>query len=132
MIDSFIMWSITAFEGQASIIAARSAGALNRDILRPMFQILRAKGIPYRYVRSSDDKHISIGSNTYYLFGASTEVSQDVLQGLTAAGASGDKAALFPQSFVEQMIGRCSVPGSKISTIFNNYFSSRKRVSGQF
>lgn len=114
MIDSFIMWSLYQFEGQVFIIAARSAGALTRNILRPMFQILAAKGITYKYIRSSDDKHIEIGSNIYYLFGASTEASQDVLQGLTAAGAYGDEAALFPQSFIEQMIGRCSVPKSKI------------------
>ena len=114
MVDSFLMWSISNFDGQAFIIAGRSAGALTRNVLRPMFQILRAKGIPYRYIRSSDDKHLAIGNNMYYLFGASTEASQDTLQGLTAAGAYGDEAALFPQSFVEQMIGRCSVPGSRI------------------
>ena len=114
MVDSFLMWSISNFDGQAFIIAGRSAGALTRNVLRPMFQILRAKGIPYRYVRSSEDKHLAIGNNMYYLFGASTEASQDTLQGLTAAGAYGDEAALFPRSFVEQMIGRCSVPGSRI------------------
>ena len=46
MVDSFLMWSISNFDGQAFIIAGRSAGALTRNGLRPMFQILRAKGIP--------------------------------------------------------------------------------------
>ena len=36
------------------------------------------------------------------------------MQGLTAAGAYADEAALFPRSFVDQMIGRCSVTGAKI------------------
>ena len=55
-----------------------------------------------------------IGSNTYYCFGANNEASQDVLQGLTAAGALADEAALFPWSFIEQMIARCSVDGAKL------------------
>ncbi|WP_363321555.1 hypothetical protein [Polycladomyces subterraneus] len=33
---------------------------------------------------------------------------------MTAAGAYADEAALFPESFVNQMLGRCSVPGAKI------------------
>lgn len=112
MIDSFLMWSLDSFENQAFIIASKSVGALKRNILRPMFQILAAKGIPYRYNRS--EHFVQIGSNVYYCFGANNEASQDVLQGLTAAGALADEVALFPQSFVEQMVARCSVSGSKI------------------
>lgn len=112
MVDSFLMWSISRFENQAFIVAGRSAGTLKRNVLRPMLQILTAKGISYAYNRS--ENYITVGSNVYYCFGAANEASQDVLQGLTAAGALADEAALFPQSFVEQMIGRCSVPGSKI------------------
>ena len=77
-----------------------------------MFQILASKGIAYRYNRS--EQYIQIGSNTYYCFGASNEASQDVLQGLTAAGALADEVALFPESFVKQMIARCSVDSSKV------------------
>lgn len=112
MIDSFMMWSLSAFQNQTFIIAGKSMGALKRNVLRPMFQILNAKGIPYFYHRS--EHYISIGSNIYYCFGANNESSQDVLQGLTAAGAYADEVALFPQSFVDQMVGRCSVEGSKI------------------
>lgn len=112
MIDSFLMWSLYAFQDQVFIIAGKSMGALKRNVLRPMFKILAAKGIAYRYNRS--ENFIEIGSNTYYCFGANNEASQDVLQGLTSAGALADEAALFPESFVEQMIGRCSVEGSKI------------------
>lgn len=112
MIDSFIMWSLARFKDEAFILAGRSMGALKRNVLRPLMQILVAKGIPYNYHRS--EHYIEIGSNTYYCFGANNEASQDVLQGLTAAGAYLDEAALFPQSFVEQAIGRCSIEGSKI------------------
>lgn len=112
MIDSFVTWSLFTFSGEAFIIAGRSAGSLKRNVLRPLFQILKAKNIGYEYNRS--ENYIIIGSNTYYCFGAANEASQDAVQGLTAAGAFADEVALFPQSFVEQMIGRCSVAGSKI------------------
>lgn len=111
-IDGFITWSLHKFKDQSFIIAGKSIGALKRNVLRPLFQMLNAKGIPYQYNRS--ENFIVIGNNTYYCFGANNEASQDVLQGLTAAGAYADEVALFPRSFVEQMIGRCSVEGSKI------------------
>ena len=112
MIDGFLSWSLATFDNQYFILAGKSMGALKRNVLKPMFQILAAKGIAYRYHRS--EHYIEIGSNTYYCFGANNEASQDVLQGLTAAGALLDEVALFPQSFVEQAIGRCSVEGAKL------------------
>lgn len=112
MIDSFITWSLVAHENKNFIIAGRSMGALKRNVLSPMFQILVAKQIPYTYHRA--DNYITIGSNTYYCFGAANEASQDVLQGLTAAGSLLDEVALMPESFVDQSIGRCSEAGSKM------------------
>lgn len=112
MIDGYINWSLSKFNAQNFIMAGKSMGALKRNVLQPMFRILNAKGINYYYNRS--ENYIVIGDNTYYCFGANNEASQDVLQGLTAAGALGDEAALFPRSFVEQMIGRCSVGDAKV------------------
>lgn len=112
MICSFLRWSMKNFQGESFILAGKSIGALKRNVLKPMFQILEAWGIKYEYNRS--EHFIIIGTNTYYCFGANNEASQDVLQGLTAAGALADEGALFPQSFTDQMIGRCSVDGAKI------------------
>lgn len=113
MIISFITWSLNTFSNENFILAGKSMGALKRNVLEPMFKILNAKGLEYKYIRS-ENPHISIGSNNYYLFGASNESAQDTLQGLTAAGAYADEAALMPESFINQMVGRCSVEGSKV------------------
>jgi PBSX family phage terminase large subunit len=112
MICSFLRWSQAGFKDEAFIIAGKSVGALKRNVVKPMLQILEAWGWKHNYNRS--ENYIIIGTNTYYLFGANNEASQDVLQGLTAAGALADEVALFPQSFTDQMIGRCSVDGAKI------------------
>lgn len=113
-IIGFLTWSQEMFNGESFILAGKTMGALKKNVIRPMLQMLEAWGWPYTYIRSGTDARIEIGSNTYYLYGASTEASQDALQGLTAAGAYLDEAALFPQSFIDQVIGRCSVAGAKI------------------
>lgn len=43
-IDSFVTWSLSSFENETFIIAGRSMGALKRNVLQPLFQILAAKG----------------------------------------------------------------------------------------
>ena len=113
-IIGFLTWSQEMFSGQSFILGGKTMGALKKNVARPMQQILEAWGWSYTYIRSGTDARIEIGSNTYYLYGANTEASQDALQGLTAAGAYADEAALFPQSFIDQMIGRCSVDGWKV------------------
>ena len=112
MIDGFVTWAMYTFKNESFIIAGRSMGSLKRNVINVMLKILTAKGLDYNYNRS--ENYITIGTNIFYCFGASNEASQDTLQGLTAAGALADEVALFPQSFVEQMIGRCSVEGSKL------------------
>lgn len=113
-IIGFLMWSQEMHSGQSFILAGKTMGALKKNVIRPMLQILEAWGWPYTYIRSGTDARIELGSNTYYLYGANTEAAQDALQGLTAAGAYLDEAALFPKSFVDQAVGRCSIDGFKI------------------
>lgn len=112
MVTGFLLWSQARFSGCNLIVAGRTIGSLKRNVVQPMLQVMRSFGWAYAYNRS--ENFIEVGSNRYYLFGASTEASQDVLQGLTAAGCYADEVALFPKSFVDQMVGRCSVEGSKL------------------
>ena len=107
-------WRPVVRASQTLILAGKTMGALKKNVIRPMIQILEAWGWPYTYIRSGTDARLEIGTNVYYLYGANTEAAQDALQGLTAAGAYADEAALFPQSFIDQMIGRCSVDGWKV------------------
>ncbi len=113
-ICGFLMWSQEMFKAQNFILAGKTMGALKKNVIKPMLQILDAWGWEYTYIRSGSDAHLQIGTNVYYLYGANTEASQDALQGLTAAGAYADESALFPKSFIDQMIGRCSVKGAKV------------------
>ena len=104
MIVGFLTWSQEMFQGQSFILAGKTMGALKKNVIRPMMQILEAWGWGYEYIRSGTDARLEVGSNTYYLYGANTEASQDALQGLTAAGAYLDEAALFRSE--ERRVGK--------------------------
>lgn len=115
MICGFFLWSLGSFpEGETFILAGKTIGALKKNVIKPALQILTAWGLPYHYVSSGDEARLEVGQNVYYLYDAHNERSQDRLQGLTAAGAMADEVALFPQTFVEQMIARCSAAGARI------------------
>ena len=112
MILSFLWWSLSTFADGDFIIAGKTGGTLRRNVLSPMFRLLDVFNIPYVWKRT--EACVYIGGNAYHLFGAENESSQDKLQGMTASGAYADEVTLFPRSFVDQMIGRCSVEGSRI------------------
>ena len=113
MICGFIDWSIANFDNQNFIIAGKSMGALTKNVLNPMKKILNAKGLKFNHIRSTEEPRIEIGTNYYYLYGANNVSSKDTLQGLTAAGSFADQVELFPENFVNEMVARCSVEGSK-------------------
>lgn len=108
----FLLWSQARFSGCKFIVAGYSIETLKRNVVSPMAEILRGLDWPYSFNRA--ENKIEIGTNAYHLFGANKERSQDSLQGLTAAGCYADEVALFPKSFVDQMVARCSVEGSKL------------------
>jgi len=114
---AFLLWSMSEFNGANFIIASKSVGAANRNIIRPLQQI--------KYIREHFDIKYSISKgymtvergkkiNYYYVFGGMNERSQDVVQGGTMSGAFIDEAALMPRSFVEQCVARCSVENALI------------------
>lgn len=114
MICGFFIWSLASFQGERFILAGKTIGALKKNVIGPALQIMERWGLAYTYVRSGDEARLEVGENVYYLYDAHNERSQDRLQGLTAAGALADEAALFPRNFIEQMMGRCSVEGAKV------------------
>lgn len=114
MICGFFLWSFATFKGETFILAGKTIGALKKNVIAPALAILNAWGRKYHYVSSGDEARIEVGGNVYYLYDAHNERSRERLQGLTAAGALADEVALFPRSFVEQMIARCSVDGAKL------------------
>lgn len=114
MTIGFILWSMTAFNNQSFAICGRTIESLRRNVI--VHTPTWLEGLFTVTERRADNKLIiSVGkrSNTYYLFGGRDESSYTLVQGITLAGALLDEVALMPRSFVEQVLARCSVDGSK-------------------
>lgn len=112
---SFVLWSMSSFNNQNFLICGKTVGSCRRNVIKPLKQMLIARGYRLKDRRTENILTVSRNdkSNDYYVFGGKDESSQDLIQGITAAGLFCDEVALMPQSFVNQATARCSVDGSK-------------------
>lgn len=112
---SFVLWAMTSFNGQNFGMCGKTIGSFRRNVLFWLKLMLRSRG--YHVVDHRADNLVvitkGITENYFYIFGGKDESSQDLIQGITLAGAFFDEVALMPESFVNQATGRCSVTGSK-------------------
>ena len=99
-------------DGGQWIVAGRSVGALERNILPSLLEHAQNLGLQGRYVRSR--RTWEMAGNEFRFFGGVDARSQDLVQGMTAAGAFIDEAALLPRDFIMQCLARCSEPLSRI------------------
>lgn len=112
---SFTIWSMLHYRNMNFAICGKTIGSLRRNVITELKETLINQG--YKVLdRATENKLIISKGNTqniYYLFGGRDERSQDLVQGITLAGCYLDEVALMPQSFVEQVLARCSIDGSK-------------------
>lgn len=115
---SFVFWAMSTFDGQNFIMAGKTISSFQRNVLTNLKIMLRSRG--YRCIHHLSGEtpnmlEVTKGKTTNYfhIFGGKDEGSQELVQGITAAGAFFDEVALMPESFVNQATGRCSVTGSK-------------------
>ena len=113
---SFVAWAMETFDGQNFIMAGKTIASLRRNVLSVLTPILRGRGYSCEERRGDGLLVVTRGNreNRFYCFGGHDDRSQDLVQGITAAGAFFDEVALMPESFVNQATGRCSVDGSKL------------------
>lgn len=112
---SFVMWSMTSFDGMQFGICGKTHASLRRNVLDPLKQALAGRGYLVEEHRGDNYWYIIRNGvkNQYHFFAGNDESSQDVVQGVTLAGIFFDEVALMPESFVNQATGRCSVTGRK-------------------
>lgn len=115
MTDGFILWAMCTFSGQTFAICGKTIESLRRNIIVHLRDWI-PEDLEIVERRADNKLIISDGcghENTFYMFGGRDESSYTLVQGITLAGALLDEVALMPRSFVEQVMGRCSVEGSK-------------------
>lgn len=114
---SYTMWSMANYDGQNFIMAGKTISSFKRNVLQNLKLMLTSRGYHWIYHISGDFPNMLEVSrngrtNYFYIFGGKDEGSQDLVQGITAAGAFFDEVALMPESFVNQATARCSVEGA--------------------
>ena len=114
---SFVMWAMARYDGQNFIMAGKTISSFKRKVLQNLKLMLTSRGYHWIYHISGDFPNMleisrNGKTNYFYIFGGKDEGSQDLVQGITAAGAFFDEVALMPESFVNQATARCSVEGS--------------------
>jgi PBSX family phage terminase large subunit len=104
------------FNAENFILSGKTIGSLRRNVIAPLTRMMLGRGMIYVDHRADNMIEVSyLGhTNYFYLFGGKDEGSQDLVQGITAAGYYSDEVALQPESFVNQAVGRCSVDGAKL------------------
>jgi PBSX family phage terminase large subunit len=112
---SYGLWAMENFNEVNFLICGKTIGSLRRNVIIDWKRQMTAQGFRVKERRTDNLVIVNKGKSTnyFYLFGGSDESSQDLVQGITAAGALFDEVALMPRSFVDQAVGRCSVDGSK-------------------
>ncbi|PEP96688.1 PBSX family phage terminase large subunit [Bacillus wiedmannii] len=113
---SYVMWAMESFEGENFGMCGKTIGSHRRNVITPLKKMLKSRGYRVKDHRSENMLTITKDSvtNFFYIFGGKDESSQDLIQGITAAGMFFDEVALMVQSFVNQATGRLSVTGSKM------------------
>lgn len=115
MAIGFVLWSMGNFNGQNFAICGKTIASLQRNVIMLMPQLLGGI-VEITHRRSDNMLIIRAGdvTNKYFMFGGRDESSYQLVQGITLAGVLLDEVALMPRSFVEQVMARCSVEGSKL------------------
>lgn len=113
--SSFLDWSMSKFNNKNFALCGKTIGTFRRNIIKDLKSIAKSKGYKLKDKRAENCIVISKNgvTNYYYIFGGKDESSQDLIQGITLAGAYLDEVVLMPKSFVDQCLARCSVEGAK-------------------
>lgn len=115
---SFVFWAMENFNGENFIMTGKTISSFQRNVLTNLKTMLRSRGYHcIHHISGETPNMLEVSrkgvTNYFYIFGGKDEGSQDLVQGITAAGAFFDEVALMPESFVNQATGRCSVEGAK-------------------
>lgn len=113
---AFVIWAMDKFDNQNFAMCGKSVSSFRRNVLFWLKMMVVGRGYKYEDKRSENlfIIHHRGKINYFHIFGGRDERSQDFVQGMTLAGAYLDEVAIMPQSFVNQVTGRCSVEGSKL------------------
>lgn len=89
---SFVFWAMSSFNGQNFIMAGKTISSFQRNVLTNLKMMLRSRGYHCIHHLSGETPNmleVTKGkvTNYFHIFGGKDEGSQELVQGITAAGA---------------------------------------------
>jgi len=121
-VASLLAWLIYvahAPRGGALVVIGRTRESIARNVFGPLQDesLFGALSKHVRYTPGAPTGNIL--GRTVHILGASDARAEMVLRGLTVSGAYVDEATLVSEAFWTQLLGRMSVPGSRLFATTN-------------
>jgi len=118
MIPKWMNYCASKPKGLKAIVGV-SKDTIYQNILSDMFLYFDCFNIKYKYNQSSGYLNVKFGPNdkdwfTCKVIGSKDKGSVKYLRGVTLSGAYVDELTFVNQTFFKELLGRCSVEGSKI------------------
>lgn len=112
-VNCTLRWITYCLDGPPGdlMMVGKTVATLQRNVLNDLADILGPKH--YRWVNRQQGELQILGRRVHAV-GANSEDAESRIRGATLAGALCDEANLYPFSFWQQLMARCSVPGAKI------------------
>lgn len=112
-VNCTLRWIAYCLDGPPGdlMMVGKTVATLQRNVLNDLQDILGPK--QFRWVNRQQGE-LNILGRRVHAVGANSEEAESRIRGATLAGALCDEANLYPQSFWNQLMARCSVSGAKI------------------
>ena len=112
-VNCTLRWIAYCLDGPPGdlMMVGKTVATLQRNVLNDLADILGPK--QFRWVNRQQGE-LNILGRRIHAVGASSEEAEARIRGVTLAGALCDEANLYPQSFWNQLMARCSVKGAQI------------------
>ena len=114
---AFFDWAMKTFDRKRFGICGKTVDSAIKNIIEPYLAMTYSNDrytLKFRRAEKILEVRRRNKVNTFEVFGGKDEASASLIQGRTLAGVLLDEVVLMPESFVNQALARCSVPGNRI------------------
>ncbi|MFI6909670.1 PBSX family phage terminase large subunit [Nonomuraea sp. NPDC050394] len=115
----WLMYVATAPRGGSLVIVGKTIDTISRNVFEPLMDPSLTGPVAKKIWYTRGAPTANILGRRVEIISANDVRAESRLRGMTCAGAYVDEATLIPETFWDQLLARCSVPGSKIFATTN-------------
>jgi PBSX family phage terminase large subunit len=115
----WLMYIATAPRGGSLVVVGKTNDTVSRNIFEPLMDPALTGPVSRRIFYNRGAPTANVLGRRIEIISANDIRAESRLRGMTCAGAYVDEATLIPETFWDQLLARCSVPGSMIFATTN-------------